>query len=196
MNLREQHTKVMREQLANRLAGDSSYSPGSLPGAWRHYESYVGLKAVFDRLDDAGYVYIDRRDDDLPAYEVFGDCFDPNVNSDINPNVLKKQHAEALDRVNCEGQWIMVAKAKKDDGNYDGWEETDSIGGFVGDDFYGSGYEEQMYLSAMDYIADSVGAQRYEDCTGVVRERPAVFMFTLQLMGLDVGGRLEDFRWP
>jgi hypothetical protein len=29
-----------------------------------------------------------------------------------------------------------------------------------------------------------------------LRERPAVFMFTLQLMGLDVGGRLEDFRWP
>jgi len=195
MTLREQHAKTMREQLANRLAGDSGYSPGSLPGAWRRYQSYVGLKAVFDRLDDAGYVYIDRQDDDLGIDDLFGDCFDPNVNSDINPNVLKKQRAAAIDRASREGLWIMVAKAKKDDSNYDGWEETDSIGGFVGDDFYGSGYEEQMYLSAMDYIADSVGAQRYEDCTDVVRERPAVFMFTLQLMGLDVGGRLEDFRW-
>jgi len=75
-----------------------------------------------------------------------GDCFDPTINTDIDPKALKRQERNERARFNRQGAFYSIAEY------WTGrtWVETDLIGGFVGDDFIGSGYEYDLLSSAIE----------------------------------------------
>ena len=87
-------------------------------------------------------------DNCLQMDDLKGDCFNPHVNSDINPNRLAREEREFEDRVYREGVWGFRAEYW----NGEEWIETDSIWGFVGDDFIGSGYDDDLVESALDSL--------------------------------------------
>ena len=201
MNLRDIARAQMRGHVRNGLLTDGrSYTRGRLPRIWQRLPMDVAINAVFGRLEEQGYVrmhsYLD--DEGMSFADLTGDCYDPDVNSNINASLLKKQENQERERVNSEGVWVheTLWRLDKDRLRDSDFESTTSIGGFIGDDFDESGYSEDLKNEALDELARAVGAPTIRDAHPDPRQAAYVFMFTLQLMGLDVGGRLEDFRWP
>jgi hypothetical protein len=69
-----------------------------------------------------------------------GDLYNPTCNPDMTVNQLKDEERAFECRVNDEGVWGY--EVQRWNGDIDGgWEHVDSIWGFVGDDFEGSGYD-------------------------------------------------------
>ena len=83
-----------------------------------------------------------------------GDCYNPKV-CDINPNRLKREEREFEERVAREGVWGYRAEV------WDGtdWIETDSIYGFVGNDFNESCYDDDLMESALDRLDEILAAE-------------------------------------
>ena len=97
-----------------------------------------------------GTVRILERPDSCCDFEdLCGDMFNPDVNPEIDAAELKRQENEYADKVNSEGVYGYVAEF------YDGheWQETDSVWGFVGDDFNDSGYAPDLMRAAMDGLS-------------------------------------------
>lgn len=183
----------MREQLSMRLSGKYSFARESLQQAYTNAIDNIATERCFLLMEDAGLVMLARDPDDhLSMDDLFGDSFDPVVNSDMNPNVLKKQREEAERRVELEGTWFMEASYRDPGG--DGWHSADSIGGFVGEDFWGSGYESDLWTSAMDGYADQFGAPHYKNCHPDPLERGPVFLAALRMCGapLDIDPYMES----
>ncbi|TNC80842.1 MAG: hypothetical protein C9356_12010 [Oleiphilus sp.] len=91
-----------------------------------------------------------ERSDDWTFKELAGDLFSEEANPDISPKTLRKQAAAFKQRIYRAGVWTMVSEY------WTGreWESLtgirdNSIGGFVGSDFFGSGYELQIMESAL-----------------------------------------------
>ncbi|MCK5133535.1 MAG: hypothetical protein KAR40_15450 [Candidatus Sabulitectum sp.] len=84
--------------------------------------------------------------DDEHGHELVmdGDCFNPEVNDDINLNILKREEKALIARIDNVGCCGLRAEF------WNGleWVETDSRYGFVGDD-YEHGLPE-LYQTAMD----------------------------------------------
>lgn len=78
-----------------------------------------------------------------------GDCFNPDLNDSINPNRLAREEREFEERVNRDGVWGFRAEYW----NGAEWIETNSIWGFVGDDFIGSNYDDDLMESALDALS-------------------------------------------
>ena len=99
-----------------------------------------------------GKIGIKREQDDYATFEnCCGDIFKPEVNTDIEPSELKRQERNLRKRFNNAGCWTMVTRYWTGRG----WEESEGltknvIGGFVGYDFFGSGYEMQMFEDALE----------------------------------------------
>ena len=192
--LRDIARAQMRGHIKNGLLTDGrSYTKGRLPGIWQRLPTDVAINAVFGRLEEQGRVRMTQGADDLSFADLAGDCYDPDVNSDINASLLKKQENQERERIDVDGVWCHSSWWRTD--RDDGFEAADSCGGFIGDDFEGSGYSEDLKNEALDELARAVGAPLLQEAHPDPRQAAYVFMFTLQLMGLDVGGRLEDFRW-
>jgi len=104
-------------------------------GEWECGDARVRIVAMPDHFCDM---------DDLK-----GDCFNPDVNGNINRNRLAREEREFEERVASEGVWGFRAEYW----NGAEWVETDSIFGFVGDDFIGSGYDDDLIESALDGLA-------------------------------------------
>jgi len=81
---------------------------------------------------------------------LFGDSFDPEVNSDIDPIELKKQLKAEQRRVKRWGVWGYVAFGKCR--CCDSWKQLDSIWGFIGNDFIGSGYDDDLMQACLDHL--------------------------------------------
>lgn len=82
-----------------------------------------------------------------------GDCYDPSVNPDIHPRILKRQQDEFREMVQSEGVWGYRAEF------FDGedWQETDSAYSFAGfNTFDGSGYDTELKQSAMNAYAKHI----------------------------------------
>jgi len=94
-------------------------------------------------------------DDCCDMDDLKGDWFDPDVNANINPNRLEREEREFEERVNREGVWGF--RAEYWNGNE--WIETDSIFGFVGDDFIGSNYDDDLIESALDGLSDCLASE-------------------------------------
>jgi hypothetical protein len=82
--------------------------------------------------------------------DLAGDMFNPDVNDDISPAILKKQRRSFVARVNRSGVWGAVAETW----NGRAWDDEstghNAIFGFVGNDFVGSGYELQLLEEALE----------------------------------------------
>ena len=133
----------------------------SLRELWKSNGGYEGMFTVIER---DGLAYIAKEED---AYYTFadhaGDCFDPTVNTDIDPEELKRQERRERARMSRQGAWYHTL-------HVDGV-EGDCIGGFVGNDFYGSGYDTDFYAEAVNqlkskyptYIAELMEAGGMDD---------------------------------
>lgn len=77
---------------------------------------------------------------------ILGDLFSPYENPEICPKLLLKQEKAYKAKVYRNKVWTMYGEY------WTGreWIECDSIGGFVGNDFFGSGYEMQVLGQALD----------------------------------------------
>lgn len=99
----------------------------------------------------AGKISVSREQDQHSTFkDLCGDVFNPAVNTDIPPAELKRQERAYRQRFYKTGCWVMIARYWT--GRY--WEDSNGmsdnvIGGFVGYDFFGSGYELQMLEEAL-----------------------------------------------
>lgn len=129
---------LYRAALLNRWndeGGDIVYQYDAID-EWECGDSRVRIVAV---PDDCCHM------DDLK-----GDCFNPDVNNNINPNRLAREEREFEERVAREGVWGFRAEYW----NGAEWIETDSIFGFVGDDFIGSNYDDDLIESALAGLSE------------------------------------------
>ena len=139
------------------LRGEFSYMAGRLPTVWENFHREVEEVALFRYFEEAGLVRIESEPDDISTDDLFGDCFD-EIHADSVPGgmrTIKAQEREALRRLEAECQWVIVAESLSADSPE--WEMADTLGGFVGDDFEGSGYEPQVYMSAVLQLAEARG---------------------------------------
>jgi len=176
--------KHMRERFADRLDTKRSYTRGSLPSAYQHVVEDVTTERCFALMEAHGLVVIMEDPDDLPMDGLFGDVYCPKANPDINPNVLAKQKQEVVDRLNAEGQWFVESMYRCPEG--DGWQTADGIGGFIGGDFWGSGYETALRREALDRYAEQFGAPRYRDCHPDPLQRGGVYLAALRMCGAPI----------
>lgn len=103
------------------------------------------------------------RDDDYDIDDLCGDCFDPIVNCDVSKNVLSRQRNSFLRRVREQGVHCAVSEywTGRDWESFEGVEHN-VIGGFVGQDVLGSGYELQLMEAALTaYFAQLLDADGY-----------------------------------
>jgi hypothetical protein len=99
---------------------------------------------------DARVRIIEIADDDCDLEDLKGDAYCPKGNPDINPNRLKREEREFEERVARHGVWGYRAEY------WDGynWTETDSIWGFIGNDFIESCDDDDLMSSALQALAD------------------------------------------
>ena len=97
--------------------------------------------AIFQQLVLDGLASIEKiADADTTFADTAGDCFNPDI-CDMPADELKRQERNARARFNRLGCFGFSLQVKGLD--------TESIWGFVGDDFYGSGYDSDFYYSAI-----------------------------------------------
>jgi len=184
----------MQKRMKHRLSDQHSYVGDSLPTAYVYMISEMGVRYAFIALQELGLVVLRGEPDDWGSYDdLAGDCYDPEANPDINPNVLKKQEEAFRRRIDEEGVYVYSSAYLLPDGTT---EQADIIGGFVGDDFFGSGYESQVMEAALDGVAVVFGVPKYADCTPAITDATEVFLTALQCAGLDVPDEVIDgARW-
>ncbi len=106
-------------------------------------------KGIFQQLEKDGIATITREADQYYTFaDHAGDMFNPDINDDIDPEELKTQRLRELGRFNRSGVWYHTLFVLG--------EEIDTIGGFVGKDFYGSGYDSDFYASALKTIEETL----------------------------------------
>jgi hypothetical protein len=77
------------------------------------------------------YRILEIEDFDYSLSDLKGDCYNPEVNSDIDPMELKRQEEEFEKRVELEGVFgYALEKWNPEVGR--GWDVIDSVWGFVG----------------------------------------------------------------
>ena len=107
------------------------------------------LKAIFAQLESDGIATVRKERDEFYTFaDHAGDVFDPEVNDDIDPEELQTQCRRERARFNRAGTWFHSLNVL---GN-----ELDSMGGFVGNDFNGSGYDIDFYASALQQVQNAL----------------------------------------
>lgn len=108
-----------------------------------------------------GLLKIEQVEDSLTTFaDLCGDCFCPLTNPDIDPAELARQKRAYRARVARQGIHgaVLFTRARP----CAEWVESDSIFGFVGSDFIGSGYDGDFLASARTRLnaAADLGAIR------------------------------------
>ena len=199
---RRESNRRVRENVQQALADTSSYTKGRLPRVRQNMIEAVGIEMVFNQLRECGWVDIQDEPDDVFYDDLFGDCYDPVVNNDMNPNVLAKQEAAAIEQIKNDGVWVMVAKHRdpteyveyEDDRE---WHETDSCGGFVGGDFWGSGYDIDFMIGLIDAIGGCYHVPKWRDIHHDPRYRPSTWWSAMYFAGLPTpeGFDIKHYEW-
>jgi len=120
---------------------------------------------------DARLRIVEYPDYGLSFEDLTGDCFCPKANPDIKPEILERKSKEYAKKVQREGVWFYDAQIW----NGDCWESVDSIGGFVGDDFIGSGHEDDLMESAIDALNKCIDETAEEIAQEIESERPDLY---------------------
>jgi hypothetical protein len=153
---------LLRDSIQEAVTGTYTYTRGRLPQVWQHFQRTAEIAAVFDSFYKLDLVATDSQPDDLPFDDLYGDGYDES-HADTIPGGMRELNAQrkaAERRLEDEGHWVMFAvfNASNDDGTPD-WHTADSIGGFVGEDFWGSGYEDDLRLASLDGLFDHYGGK-------------------------------------
>lgn len=103
----------------------------------------------WDDLESAGFVKLDVLPDVLSCYEdLAGDCFNTKVNNDMDASVLESQEQAFKERIDRDGVWVIVGKYF----DSEKWVSVDSCGGFVGDDWKNSGYDNDIMQNTIEAL--------------------------------------------
>jgi len=184
--------QAVRQSMRAGISGQYSYCKGRLPRAFPSLIDQVGTKMLFDRLELWGWAVIGRKPDDLGFDDLFGDCFAPDHASTVpgGMRTINREEKDAKFRLEEEGQWFYLAHVCHPDTRTAGtntvftlWVDTDSCGGFVGDDFYGSGYDTDFYVGCIDAIAAMYGVPRWCTVHPDPKHRPFVWFTAMKLAG-------------
>lgn len=126
----------------------SYYTPLPYDQHLERWQNLASNYAIFEQLKRDDLADIQKAIDEHYTFEdSIGDCFCHITNPDIDPKELKRQKINARSRFNRLGAYDMTLVI-------DGI-QSDSIGGFVGNDFYGSGYDTDFYKIAIDELSNS-----------------------------------------
>jgi hypothetical protein len=119
-----------------------------------------GRMELFRNMYELGFVRLAMHDDPTFTFaDLCGDCYSPEVNPDIPAEQLAKEKAAFRRRVNREGVHgvcVEVRENPQSEWGQVGGNVVDSIWGFVGLDFIGSGYEMDLINTAADWALENV----------------------------------------
>ena len=101
-------------------------------------------QALFTLLADHGLATIDKFADDRSASEFASEFYTPSHHPDMHPSTLSRQRNALEKRIEEEGLFTMELIVND--------ESVSAIGGFIGDDFYGSGYDDDFYREAIESL--------------------------------------------
>jgi hypothetical protein len=114
---------------------------------------------------------VESAEDYMSWDDLVGDTFCPKANPDIKPEILEREEQEYSEKVRREGVWYYDAQIW----NGDEWQSVDSIGGFVGDGFIGSNYDDDLMESAMDALVKCIDETAQEIAQEIESERPDLY---------------------
>ena len=103
--------------------------------------------------------------------DLVGDCFCPKANPDTKPEILEREAQEYAEKIQRDGVWFYDAQIW--DG--DSWESVDSVGGFVGDDFIGSCYNDDLMEAALGALKKHIDEAAKEIVQEIESERPDLY---------------------
>lgn len=114
-------------------------------------KSNEAVQAVIDAIQ-LGKIRLTRQADIHGGFEeLAGDCFNPAANPSVPAEKLKREAENFRRKIRRTGVWAMISEY------WTGreWKRFDNItdniiGGFVGHDFFGSGYELQVMEAALE----------------------------------------------
>jgi hypothetical protein len=155
MNDKEKVVKLYREIRQDhvaRYAGNGAiyHHKVTAQASYDAAKRIVDIRSRWQEAEDQGLVRLNVVPDYCTDDEyLFGDTYDPDVNSDIRPAVLARQKKEAIERIDRDGVWGIESEF------YDGeeWVSADRIWGFVGDDWKDSGSDLDVCVAALDKLA-------------------------------------------
>ena len=108
---------------------------------------YIKTDTKFRELESHNLVRFSVIPDECYDYDnLAGDCYDPKVNSDINPKLLAKREKEFKARIARTGVWGIQSEYF----NGEEWLTADAVWGFIGYDWEFSGYDTGVKQSATD----------------------------------------------
>ena len=117
-------------------------------GVLAMFKYQAQIFATFALFERDGIAAITKETDEFYAFaDHKGDTFCPVTNPDIDSDELKRQERRERARFNRQGVHFHTLVV-------DGF-DCDSIGGFVGNDFYGSGYDYDFYNDAIKKISST-----------------------------------------
>lgn len=115
------------------------------------------------RLEKLGLVRLRVAPDEHADIEdLEGGCFSPRANPCVRPSTLERQRKALHDRIDQEGVWGIIGEYRAPDGS---WEYGDGCWGFVGEDWRGSGYDDDIRGSTIRALRDAIKG-RCRACRG------------------------------
>lgn len=109
-------------------------------------------------------------DENCGLDDLLGDCFNPEVNSDIKAEILESEKQAYILRIERDGVCGVIGEYW----NGGEWAHVDSCFGFVGDDWRESGYGDDImgatlaaYNSHLESLAREIERQRPDMYQGV-----------------------------
>lgn len=117
---------------------------------------YAGIAAMFKQLERDGIAILSAEEDTLcDIVDHLGDTYNPEVNPTIPKEELARQERNERARFKRQGVFYMTLTVL-------GTETDSSIGGFVGKDFYHSGYDIDYYVNALSVVKERLPAYYVE----------------------------------
>jgi hypothetical protein len=111
----------------------------------------ISTQRRFERLEKLKLVrFRVVPDTHFDCEDLKGDMFNTTRNTDIDPEVLAQEEKAFEERVYYDGVWGIVTEYSE--GGL--WTFADSVWGFVGNDWQGSGYDEDLKKSAIIALRD------------------------------------------
>ncbi len=114
--------------------------------AWTYHGGHVCFgDGCHDCHEGAAVRFRVVPDEHMTWEDLKGDGYDPKANPDIQPSTLERQEKAEIERCDNAGLWGIVSEAW----TLAGWEDVDSIWGFIGSDWIDSGYDTDLMSSAL-----------------------------------------------
>jgi hypothetical protein len=106
------------------------------------------IERLWSEYEDESVRLLIKPDENATIEDLEGDSFNPLANPDINPRKLAQDKEDFIEKVNRDGVWGIISQVKCT--CCDSWLTVDSVWGFIGDDWKGSGYDLDCMQSALE----------------------------------------------